>query len=220
MTITAISRDWGVDPAIVRIATTDDLNTISTEGYILNQDSIIKQLNNGEFQWTSSDLILVSYSGGWGFFSYDPITGSLVSVATNPNLLNFASVPITAAQFNGMYATPIQLVAAPEANQLLVFDRLQLVMTYNTAAYAAGGAAAVQFDSTANGAGVSASTTIAAASFQATASTTFNFNPGVVVEPFTTTVGKGLYLSNITAAFTTGDSQMVANIWYKTITVS
>lgn len=135
------------------------------------------------------------------------------------NVLQYATVAITAAEFNGMYAAPKLLVAAGGANTLLVLDKLDLVMTYGTANYAAGGVAAVQYDSTINGAGVIASSTLAAATFQAAASTTFTFNGGVVPAPFTTTANKGLYLSNITGAFTTGDSAMVAHIWYKVISL-
>ncbi len=131
--------------------------------------------------------------------------------------LNYATVAITAAEFNGMYTTPKLLVAAPGANKLLVLDKVDLLMTYVSANYAAGGVAAVQYDSTANGAGVIASTTLAAATFQAAASTGFMFNTGVVAQTFTTCVNKGLYLSNITGVFTTGDSTFVAHIWYKII---
>jgi hypothetical protein len=131
--------------------------------------------------------------------------------------LNYATVAITAAEFNGMYAAPKLLVAAPGANRLLVLDKLDLLMTYGAANYAAGGVAAVQYDSTANGAGVIASTTLSAATFQAAASTGFVFNGGVVPQTFSTCVNKGLYLSNITGAFTTGDSTFVGHIWYKNI---
>jgi hypothetical protein len=141
----------------------------------------------------------------------------VLSSMISPLIRKYVAVPITAAEFNGMYAAPKLLVAAGGANTLLVLDQLQLAMTYDSAAYAAGGVAAVQYDSTANGAGVIASTTLAAATFQATASTTFTMNAGVVALPFTTTVNKGLYLSNITGAFTTGDSDMVAHVWYRTI---
>lgn len=133
------------------------------------------------------------------------------------NLQQYAQVAISASEFNGMYAAPKLLVAAAGANTLLVLDKIVLAMTYDSAAYAAGGVAAVQYDSTANGAGVIASSTLAAATFQAAASTSFVMNGGVVPAPFTTTVNKGLYLSNITGAFTTGDSDMVAHVWYKTI---
>lgn len=134
----------------------------------------------------------------------------------NTNLI-YATVAITAAQFNGMYATPKLLVAAPGANKLLVLDKLDLLMTYVSANYAAGGVVAVQYDSTANGAGVIASSTQTAASFQAAASTGFPFNMGIVAQTFSTCVNKGFYLSNVTGAFTTGDSTFVAHIWYKII---
>ncbi len=139
---------------------------------------------------------------------------TLIVPATN---LRYVAVPITAAEFNGMYAAPKVLVAAPGANQLLVLDKVQLLMTYGSAAYAAGGTAAVQYDVTANGAGVIASTTLANTTFQATASTGWNFNAGVVAETFSTCVNKSLALSNISGAFTTGDSAMVAHVWYKVI---
>ena len=142
---------------------------------------------------------------------------AVTSAKLATNTLQYAAVAVTAANFNGMYATPKLLVAAAGANTLLVLDRVELLMTYNSAAFAAGGVAAVQYDSTANGAGVIASTTVAAAAFQATASTGWNFNAGVVAQTFSTCVNKGLYLSNITAAFTTGDSDMVAHVWYKVI---
>lgn len=132
-------------------------------------------------------------------------------------VLQYATVAITAAEFNGMYAAPKQLVAAAGANTLIVPDKIVLLETYNSAAFAAGGVVAAQWDSTANGAGVIATTTLSAATFQVTASNAFTLNGGVVPAPFTTTVNKGLYLSNITAAFTTGNSAMVAHVWYKVI---
>lgn len=130
----------------------------------------------------------------------------------------FAQVAMTAAQFNGMYAAPVVLVAAPGANTMIIVDSIQLVMTYGSAAFAAGGVVAAQYDSTANGAGVIASTTEAAADFFATASTVFKLNPGAVLAPFTTCVNKGLYLSNVTQAFTTGTgSAFIVKVYYHLI---
>jgi len=272
MSITAIGRYFVGNPNIVAIVTDDTLATITTAGYLTGATikAQIEALNNGEFQWEDTDMVLISYAPAFlvNWFKYDatnatftanPAAGGLsnslldgrifvgngANVATgvamsgdvtisdtgvtaigankvlssmiSPLVRKYTTVAITAAQFNGMYATPKLLVAAGGANTLLVLDQLQLVMTYGTANYAAGGVAAVQYDSTANGAGVIASTTLSAATFQAAASTTFTMNPGVVALPFTTTVNKGLYLSNITGAFTTGDSPMVAHVWYRTI---
>lgn len=142
---------------------------------------------------------------------------AVTSAKVSPLLLKYAAVSISAAEFNGMYAAPKLLLAAGGANTLHVLQQMQLLMTYGSAAYASGGTVAVQYDSTANGAGVIASTTLANTVFQPTVSTGFTFNKGVVAETFSTCVNKGLYLSNITGAFTTGDSAMVAHLWYKTI---
>ena len=131
--------------------------------------------------------------------------------------LNYAVVSVSAAEFKGAYASPKLLVAAPGANRMLVHERTQLLMTYGTAAYAGGGLMAIQYDSTANGAGVIASSQQAAVGFQATASTAFPFTAGEASGSFTNCVNKGLYLSNITGAFTTGDSAFVAHVWYQNI---
>lgn len=141
----------------------------------------------------------------------------VLSSMVSPLMLKYAAVAITAAEFNGMYAAPKLLVAAGGANTLLVLDKVDLMMTYVSANYAAGGVAAIQYDSTANGAGVIASSTLSAATFQAAASTGFVFNGGVVPQTFSTCVNKGLYISNITGAFTTGDSTFIAHVWYKVI---
>ncbi len=138
----------------------------------------------------------------------------------NTNLI-YTTVALTAAEFNGMYAAPKLLVAAPGANKLIVLERAVLAMTFVAAAYAAGGVVGFQYDSTVHGAGVAASNTEAAADFFAAASTAFQFNGvagnTVAISPFSTTVNKALYLSNLTQAFTTGDGTWVAHIWYKII---
>lgn len=272
MSITAIGRYFVGNPNIVAIVTDNTLAEITTAGYLTSAEikADIEALQNGDFQWESTDMVLISYAPDFlvNWFKYDadnatfvanPAAGGLsntllngrifvgnasnvatgvlmsgdvtltnagvaaignnkvLSAMLSPLVRKYIAVPITAADFNGMYATPIELVAAGGANTLLVLDQMQLALTYNSAAYAAGGVAAVQYDSTAHGAGVIASTTKAAAAFQVTASNTFTFNAGVVDLPFSTTVNKGLYLSNLTGAFTTGDSDMVAHVWYKQI---
>jgi hypothetical protein len=144
-------------------------------------------------------------------------TGGVVADSGVP-ASNYAQVTMSAAQFNGMYAAPLLLVAAPGANSMIIVDNIALVMTYGSAAFAAGGVVAAQYDSTANGAGVIASTTEAAADFFATASTVFKLNAGAVLAPFTTCANKGLYLSNITQAFTTGTgSAFIVKVKYHVI---
>ncbi len=149
-------------------------------------------------------------------------TGTLTVPNTN---LIYAAVPITAAEFNGMYAAPKLLVAAPGANKLIVVERMVLAMTFVAAAYAAGGVVAAEWDNVAHAAGQHATNTEAAADFFAAASSAFMFvgnsgNASTIdggLVPFAANVNKGLYLSNLTQAFTTGDGTWVAHVWYKII---
>lgn len=207
-------------PSIFSASTADSLATITTAGYLNSLGLQGKVKANDLIYINYSDTSVFPLSTGenaiFGLFqvSYSASVWSLIAYSTTSLS---ATVAISAAEFNGMYAAPKLLVAAPGANKLIVFGSLTLLETYNSAAYAAGGVAAVQYDSTINGAGVIASTTLSAATFQVTASTAFTFNRGVVPLPFATTVNKGLYLSNVTGAFTTGNSPMVARVSYNVI---
>lgn len=146
---------------------------------------------------------------------------AVTTAQLSEDVLQYATVAISAAEFNGMYAAPKLLVAAGGADTLIVVDRIALAMTYGSAQFAAGGVVAAQYDSTVNGAGVKATNTEQASDFTgAAASTTFMFNGNsgnASQAAFSTTVNKGIYLSNQTAAFTTGDSDLVAHVWYKVI---
>jgi hypothetical protein len=387
MPITAIGRYFVGDPNIVAIVTTDDLATITTTDYLTTQEDEIQAIQNGEFQWTDTDLVLIYYSPAQiGFFTRDAtnntfdalnpsggltdtlqngnifvgnasnvatgvtpsgditltnagvfgiapgvivnadinasaaiafsklaalpsaqilvgsagnvptavaLTGDIAisntgvssiqagaivnadinaaaaidfsklasltsgnilvgsagnvptsvtmsgdatiiasgaltiannavtSAKTSPLLLKYATVTISAAEWNGMYAAPKLILAAGGANTFISVERAVLAMTFVSAAYAAGGVVKFQYDSTVNGAGVAASNSEAAADFFAAASTAFSFDGvsgnTVAIAPFTTTVNKGIYLSNLTGAFTTGDGTWVCHIWYRTI---
>ncbi len=197
---------------------TDDVSeyaAVVAAGYLSEQQAL-----GAVFKET--DAIYVSYVGGGGLFSMsfngDIITLTPAIVTLNTNLS--ASVEISSAEFNGMYAAPKLLVAAPGANKIIIPESIQLVLTYGAAAYAAGGTVAAQYDSTANGAGVIATSTLANTAFHVTASNVFNLNRGVVAMPFSTCVNKGLYLSNVSAAFTTGDSDIVATVNYQILEVA
>jgi hypothetical protein len=145
----------------------------------------------------------------------------VTSSKTSKLLAQYIAVPMTAAQFNGMWAAPFQLIAAAGANTLIVVERAILAMTFVSAAYAAGGVVGLQYDNTVHGAGVAASNTEAAADFFAAASTAFQFNGAagdtVAITPFTTSVNKGIFISNLTQAFTTGDGTWVMHLWFKVI---
>lgn len=81
MAITSIARNFDGDPNIVTIVCDDSLATITTAGYLTGTTIAgnIENLQNGEFQWTDTDLVLISYSGGIGFFTYDSANNTFVS---------------------------------------------------------------------------------------------------------------------------------------------
>jgi hypothetical protein len=221
MSITSILRDWADGVSIVRIVTTDTIATVNQTGYITAQAANIAALNNAPvshpFDWVATDVVLVAASDGWAFYTISANFTSLTPLVPGQYPIQYAKADITAAQFNAMYTTPLLLVPAQGANTLILVDRMALVMTFVAAAYAAGGVVAAQYDSTAHGAGVAATNTEAAADFFAAASTTFTFEESLVLKPFTTTVNKGIYLSNATGVFTTGDGTWVAHVWYRVI---
>lgn len=177
-----------------------------------NTKSYVASVDGAPASYTAGDILLAGDTNG----SIGADSGYNVN-----NLQLYASVAITAAQFNGMYAAPKLLIAAPGANKMIIVDRMELVMTFVSAAYANGGVVAAQYDSTVHGAGVLATNSEAAADFAAAASSVFAFNGTagntVGVLPFSTCANKGLYLSNATGAFDTGDGTWVAKIHYRII---
>ncbi len=222
--------DWifvnGNDGSTILIVATSSSAGVTTSGFAasgsVNTANIVNNaVTFAKFQQIATHTLVGNSTSGTANAEEVTLGNGLEFSSTTLRVpltyLQYAAVAITAAQFNGMYAAPKQLVAAAGANTLIVLDKVDLLMTFVSAAYAAGGVAAVQYDSTANGAGVIASTTLSAATFQAGASTGFMFNTGVVPQTFSTCVNKGLYLSNVTGAFTTGDSTFVAHVWYKIV---
>lgn len=87
MAITSITRDWSVVPSIVRITTTDNLVTITANGYLTAQADEIEALNNGEFQWQDTDYVLISYSNGIGFFTRDSANATFDAAPASPGTL-------------------------------------------------------------------------------------------------------------------------------------
>lgn len=159
----------------------------------------------------TADVAEITLGNGLDF------TSTTLEVA--PALAQHVQIAMTAAEFNGMYAAPKLLVAAPGAGKLVVVDKVLLNQTFVSAAYAAGGVVAPQYDSTVHGAGTLASSaTIAAATVQGIVANAIVGLVGVTaVTASAALINKGVYLSNATAAFTTGDGTWTVDVWYHTI---
>ena len=204
-----------VSATSVTVVSTGLTTSIGTADIINNAVTFAKM------QEIATHTLLGNPTGGTTEVSEVTLGNGLQFTSTTLNVpdtnLIYATVAISAAEFNGMYAAPKLLIAAPGANKQIIVDQMALAMTYVSANYAAGGVVAAQYDSTVHGGGVLATATEAAADFQAAASTTFRFAGSLAIAPFSTTVNKGIYLSNATGAFTTGDSTFVAHLWYRVI---
>lgn len=96
MSITAIARDWGVSPSIVRITSSNTLTQVGTAGYLTAQADNIEALNAGAFEWTASDMVLVYASDGWGFFTVDPDFTALTAFAFGADVIG---VPVVVGDF-------------------------------------------------------------------------------------------------------------------------
>ncbi len=117
-----------------------------------------------------------------------------------------ATLNLTAAQFIAGYAAPILALAAPGANRMITNVDAAFFLDYGSAQFAAGGAIGFQYGNSANLAGTKVTSTLAGATFDAlTADSVFTLIP-VAVTAVAAAVGvnAGVYLSNDTAAFTTG----------------
>ncbi len=145
------------------------------------------------------------------------IDAAVTSDKIDPQVLQYLAVPITAAQFNGMYATPLQVLATPGADKMIVIEQAMLLMTYVSAQYAVGGTVGLQYDTTAHLAAQKASTTIANTTVQGAASISNMLIGADAAGAFTGVVDKPITISNDTAAFTTGDSTFVLHLWYRII---
>lgn len=89
MSVLAIARNFDGNPNIVTMVVDDDLTEITTTGY-LSQATIvadIELLQNGVFEWTPTDLVLIYYSAAQiGFFVHDAVNATFDALAPSGGL--------------------------------------------------------------------------------------------------------------------------------------
>jgi len=216
MAITALTRDWGIVPCIVRMVSSDSLSTIGTPGYITAQAANIVAINEGAFTWLTSDVVLVEGSDGWAYFTISADFTSLVGLGST---LQSVSIPLSNAQILGMYAAPVLVLPAPAANTVNVVASALLNIKYGTTQFAAGGVIALQYENTVHGAGTAASTTIAAATLNGVTANEIITMTQPTTLLLAAATAQPLYLSNQTGAVTTGDSTGTLKVFYRNVYV-
>lgn len=228
MAISSILRNFNGEPNIVTIVSDDTLTTITTAGYLtgtaIAED--IVDLQNAPFEWETTDAVLIYYSGGQGFFTYDSANAAFIA---NPapagtvssgmlveSLLQHTQVDVTLAQLIGSNTASVEIVSAPGAGKKHILHRATLHVNYGGTVLASGGAVQIQYADDADAGGTFATGTLAAATLiAATADTSFGFSPVNTTLTDATTSNVGLYLSTATADFTGGTgSTYKVDVWY------
>ena len=180
-----------------------------TKGYITLCRS------EGNFATTASKFAigcqLIDSTTGTSYIN----TGTVAAPAWTSQIGMAAWVDLTAAQIAGMYATPVQLVA-PVAGKAIIVDSAEVVVKGTVTQFASGGAVAIQYDSTVHGAGTAATATIAAAVVNNATANVYTRRIPVDLSAIASAsiINIGLYISNASGAFTTGNGTATVTIRY------
>lgn len=89
MTISALGRVFDGDPNIVTMVTDSDLTAITTTGFWTDPDTVadVELLQNGTFEWTATDLVLIHYDSTLiGFFTFDAVNQCFDALAPSGGL--------------------------------------------------------------------------------------------------------------------------------------
>ena len=213
-------------------ATTDAFVSLAANGGLSNTlpsgDIFVGNVSNVATAAAMSGDATLSNTGvltvGAGAITGSKIAANTVDFANIAlDVAATATVALTAAQIKALYDTPVQLVAAPGANKLVLIESIIWDVAYGSAQFTAGGAISAQYGNTVHGAGPVASGSLAAASLNAVAANGLLSNGGISGSLNITraaAANTAVYLSNATADFATGDSTATLYVRYRVITIA
>lgn len=202
------------------------LPVVSGDFAIFN--GVTGQIKDGGFSPSNAALANVVMQSGASVIGnlsqYNDVLGTLVDsgIAASGLQILSASVSLNQAAVQGAYAAPAQIIAAPGAGKILVPVQATIYTNFQTSAFAGGGVAILQYDSTVHGAGTNAlAATIPSAEITAASSQIYNLE-GAVASALTGITNKGLFFSNATGAFTGGSasSTVVFTVSYYLVTAT
>jgi hypothetical protein len=163
----------------------------------------------GEYGWDDQNIIAN------GISNVSLAANTIGSGQLAPSLLQFATVPLTAANIIAMYTTPVLVIAAPGTGKSIVIRDCLFRMTATSTAFTSGGTFGLQYDTTAHNAGTLATWTGAAALITASAGVA-DCQLGMAAGAASVVVpqNKGIYISNATGVFATGTGTAVLYVSY------
>lgn len=129
------------------------------------------------------------------------------------NRISIAEVTLSAADILAMYATPVEVIAAPGTGKVIEFLGALVVLDKGSTAFTGGGA--ITFLNSVNGADLSASL---AATAVTSSSDTVNIVPAASSSmdySATQAGGESIQITNTTAAFAAGDGVVKLKISYR-----
>jgi hypothetical protein len=220
--------DWimgfGTDTSFIYQVTASSSTSVTVEVASFPIDVPNNSITYAKIQETSTGNVLIGNpTGSAADVEEVPLSNGLSFVGgalqLNPSYLNVVEVSLTAAQWNGMYANPVQIIQSQGPNTITVVNMLVLSMTFGTTQFTGGGLVALQYGNTSHGAGYYASAGEQASDFtNATADTLFGIQGGLHLGALRIlTINSGIYITNATAPFATGDSTFKIWVWYSVI---
>lgn len=219
-------------PRIYSYITADSQATVSASGYFgsASTPNVSGDIVTGDIVVvnSTSDATVVWYtltnSNSYGSLPYGgTITSTAFSNSSSSGVSNFASGNLTLGDTTSLFSVGKQLVAAPGAGLVHLIDKFELNAIFGSAAYTAGGVISVQYGSTINAGGTTAtSSTIAASVLTSLAANTLVGLTGLLAATASSSmINKPLYLVNATADFATGTGCSATwKLWYRTISAA
>lgn len=134
-----------------------------------------------------------------------------------PNISQrIAKVTLTAAQIISLHTSPVSLVAAPAAGQLIMVDHCLIQFAYNSVQFTGGGAVAPVYHSTTT---PLTTGSLPASVIQAAASSYTQLGVQTQANGATLATATGIDLYAATANFAAGNSTLIVDLFYWLVTV-
>lgn len=222
----------GTDANTLLIVTASTSTSVTTAAFTpagtVNTANIVNNaVTYAKFQQVAADSLVGNPTGSLanaeGITLGNGLSFSGTTLQVNPSIVGQATVNMTLAQWNAMYATPVQLLAAPGAGLMNIVDSVYINLVYGSAALTAGGAVSAQYGSTAHAGGTIITNAEAAADYTAaTANTMFKLSGTLGTGVLTSAgINAAIYISNATQDFATGTGgSFVVTVNYRTVSAS